>query len=173
MTTHDAYYICCCHLSLLSETAYKALFQSRTNLARLLSQRMLVSKFTEVLRAVRSRLAHEYDRTGRASARCASVVLIRRYDRVPLAAPIRLSRWPATVRVNQDELSGVHADLDQLRRLIYDGLWQSRSVRRRAPSVLLPSYRTFCGTSACCKHRDGVCRRRHLSPVNSDARIKT
>jgi len=64
-------------------------------------QGMLVSchsKFSQVFRDVGSRSAHEYDRTDRASAHCASSVLIRRHDRVPLAAHIRLSESTAQSR---------------------------------------------------------------------------
>lgn len=117
---------------------------------------MLVSKFTEVLRAVRRHSAHECDRTDRASARCASVALIRRYDRVPLAAPIRLSWWPTSVgSIKTNCLAATPGWINSL-------LWFMTGFGNRDPCAraVRPS-RTFStppfrSASACDEHRPGV-----------------
>ena len=78
---------------LLSATGTVLNSSFKVDVAGLWNVCMLVSNFTDVLRDVRRKNTTEQTR---ASARCASA-LIRRYDRVPLAAPIRLSRWSLCV----------------------------------------------------------------------------
>lgn len=92
---------------------YSTQFQSGSS--RLASRRMLVSNFTQVLREFRC--MNTTRQTGQASARCAAAALIRRYDRVPLAGPIRLSRL-----AGQSRRTGRRRrrQLDQRCRLIYD-----------------------------------------------------
>ena len=127
----------------------------------------------QVLRGVRSRSAHKYDGTDRASAAGRASVLIRRRDRVPLAAAIRLSRGDGRASaVNQDELATnwapLDARLDQRCRLIYEWVCRLDPVdwpcaRRRAELFYFAALRIASAFAEC---RVGVCGRR-LSPVNS------